>query len=231
MAYRRLAAGSKEVFRKTLRKSPVDAPDASLSEVSLRRAEVRADSGSEPRIVTRSGALLRLLRMPERRTTGRFDAGGNMARWAFGTVIGGICLLFFGCLGTLASDPMGRKYSLENTQREYTEAIRWGQFDTAASFVSSDVREEFHTFSGAFEQIRITDYEVGRIILDEEKMNATVHVTYRGYHDGVFVEKPLREVHEWYRLDGNEWWVRPQMSSLIDPFRTQSNAGDVPASR
>ena len=154
-----------------------------------------------------------------------------MRLWTMRIAIGGICLLCFGCLGTLASDPMGRKYSLENAQRQYTEAIRWGQFEKAGAFVSPEVREEFHTFSGAFERIRITDYEVGRIILDEEKKNATVQVTYRGYRNGAFVEKPLREVQEWYRENGNEWWVRPQMSSLVDPFRPQVRNGDLPASR
>jgi len=153
-----------------------------------------------------------------------------MRVWPARIAISGV-LLSFGCLGTLASDPMGRKYSLENTQRQYTEAIRWGQFDQAAAFVDPEVREEFHSFTGAFEKIRITDYEIGRIILDEEKKNATVNVTYRGYRDGAFVEKPLRETQEWIRESGNDWWVRPQMSSLVAPLRSQVRAGDAPAAR
>ena len=154
-----------------------------------------------------------------------------MREWSAQIVIGGIFLLSLGCIGTLASDPMGRKYSLENAQREYTEAIRWGQFDQAASFVVPEAREEFHSFAEAFEAIRITDYKIGRIVLDEEKKSATVNVTYRGYREGAFVEKPLREVQEWIRESGNEWWVRPEMSSLVDPLRSNARAGDVPAAR
>lgn len=146
-------------------------------------------------------------------------------------LITGLCLLSLGCLGSLSTDPMGRKYSLENAQRRYTDAIRWGQFDKAAVFVEPEVLEEFHSFADAFGRIRITDYEIGRIVLDEEKKNATVHVTYHGYRDGAFVEKPLREVQEWVRKSGNDWWVRPQISSLVDPLRRELRAGDVPASR
>lgn len=145
--------------------------------------------------------------------------------------ISGALLLCFGCLGTLASDPMGRKYSLENIQRRYTEAIRWGQFEQAAVFVAPDVQEEFHALAEALDQIRITDYEIGRIALDEEKKTATVHVTYHGYRDGAFVEKPLKEIQDWVRESGNDWRVRPQLSRLIDPLQPKMRTGHVPASR
>ena len=154
-----------------------------------------------------------------------------MQVWPARIAISGVLLLSFGCLATLASDPMGRKYSLENAQRQYTEAIRWGQFDEAAAFVVPELREEFYSFTEALEEIRFTDYEIGRINLDEEKKNATVKVTYHGFREGAFVEKPLREVQEWTRESGNDWWVRPQISSLVDPLRKQVRAGDVPAAR
>jgi hypothetical protein len=172
-----------------------------------------------------------LLRIGERNGFEVRRSEGRMQLWRARMVISAMCLLCFGCLGTLASDPMGRKYSLENAQRRYTEAIRWGQFEQAAAFVVPEVQEEFHSFADALLHIRITDYEVGRIILDEEKKNATVHVTYRGYRDGAFVEKPLQEIQEWIRESGNDWRVRPQMASLVDPFRPKLRAGDVPASR
>ena len=146
-------------------------------------------------------------------------------------LITGLCLLSLGCLGSLSSDPMGRKYSLENAQRRYTDAIRWGQFDKAAVFVVPEALEEFQSFADAFGQIRITDYEIGRMVLDDEKRNATVHVTYRGYRDGAYVDKPLREVQEWVRKSGNDWWVRPQMSSLVGPLLQELRVGDVPAAR
>ena len=154
-----------------------------------------------------------------------------MRLWVARIVISAVSLFCFGCLATLASDPMGRKYSLENVQRRYTEAIRWGQFEQAAAFVVPEVQEEFHSFAATLERIRFTDYEIGRISLDEEKKSATVHVTYHGYRDGAFVEKPLREVQEWVRTSGNDWRVRPQLSSLVDPLRSRQRAGDVPASR
>jgi len=152
-----------------------------------------------------------------------------MRRWLTRLLVTGTCLLCFGCL--LGGDPMGRKHSLQIAQRRYTDAIRWGQFDKAEVFVVPEVLEEFHAYESAFDRIRITDYEIGRIVLDDDRKNATVDVTYRGYLDGTFVEKPLREVQAWTRISGNDWWVRPNMSSIVDPLRRQPHSGAVPASR
>ena len=123
---------------------------------------------------------------------------------------------------------MGRKYSLENVQRRYTELIRWGEFHRAAEFVDPDVLEEFEALASAFTNISITDYEVSRIALDEEKKSATVRVTYHGYRAGLFVEKPLRETQTWVRESGNHWKVRPELAQLVEPLQPQGGA--VPAS-
>ena len=139
-----------------------------------------------------------------------------------------LSLQFLGCLGTLASDPMGRKYSLENIQRRYTELIRWGEFQRAADFVDPEVLDEFETHASAFANIRITDYEIGRIALDQEKKSATVGVTYHGYRDGLFIEKPLHETQTWVRESGNRWQVRPELTQLVAPLQRRGNA--LPAS-
>ena len=138
-----------------------------------------------------------------------------------------VCLQSVGCLGTLTSDPMGRKYSLENIQRRYTELIRWGEFQRAANYVEAEALEEFSIFESSFANIRITDYEVGRIELDSEKKSATVQVTYHGYRDGLFIEKPLRETQRWIRKNGNHWQVRPELAQLIAPLNRRRDA--VPA--
>ena len=68
----------------------------------------------------------------------------------------------------------------------------------------------------AFETIRITDFDIGRIDFQEDA--ATVTVTYHGYGLATFLEKRIRETQEWVRHDGNVWWVRPELDGLLDAF-------------
>ena len=57
-------------------------------------------------------------------------------RWLLATA--GLAILSLGCaFGEIRLDvPMGRKYTLEEQQHEYTDYVRWGAFDYASRFGS-----------------------------------------------------------------------------------------------
>ncbi len=117
------------------------------------------------------------------------------------------------------SDPWERGRALELAQKNYTEAIRWGDIDTAARYVEPGLRDGFLAYAEAFESIRITDYEIGEIDLDTENFeSATVDVTYRGYVMPHYVEHRVRDRQVWTRDTdaGNDWRVRPELASLLD---------------
>lgn len=116
------------------------------------------------------------------------------------------------------SDPLGRVEALEEAQKRYTEAIRWGDLERASRYVAPDQRADFLALSDAFEAVHFTDYEIGEIDVDPEKhARAEVDVTYRGYVMPHFVERRVKDRQVWSRQAGmgNQWTVEPQLALLI----------------
>jgi hypothetical protein len=117
-----------------------------------------------------------------------------------------------GCVSP--TDPMGRRYALEESQRRYTNLLRWGDIEKAADFVDPALRQDFLDRAAEFEGIRITDFEIGSMHYDAHD-SARVTVTYHGYSVGTFLEHPIREHQEWFREDGSSaWWVRPEIEGI-----------------
>jgi len=123
----------------------------------------------------------------------------------------------FGC--SAFGDPMGRERALEGSQLRYTQQVRWGDFDAASEFVDPAIREEFLGFASAFEGIRITEYDIGRIEYEGNRESATVHVTYHGYSLANAQERRIEEQQHWVRPGrDNTWWVQPKLAGLLEPF-------------
>ena len=131
-----------------------------------------------------------------------------------------LCLLGSGGCPAMITDPLGRHHSLELTQREYTNMIRWGDVERADELVDPEHREAFLGFVPAFEDIRITDYEIGRLLYQPDE-TVTVQVTYRGYSLTTLIEQTIGEKQEWYRPEGmgNTWLVRPEIAGIANAFR------------
>ena len=133
-------------------------------------------------------------------------------------------LLTTGCVAPLFiemfKDPMGRHDSLIRAQREYTNALRWGNPDIAVHFVHPDLRDAFVAELEEFKQIRVTDYDVGKVEWGEEQATATLVVTYHAYSLSSMIEMEIRETQQWERLSQeklkNDWVVRPEIEGLID---------------
>ena len=122
-------------------------------------------------------------------------------------------LTLAGCVSP--TDPLGRKQALEDSQRRYTNLIRWGDIEKASEFVDPALRQDFLGYAEELESMRVTDFEIGTIRYDADD-SAHVKVTYHGYSVGTFLEKPIREQQRWFREDGSsEWWVQPEIEGLI----------------
>ncbi len=121
-----------------------------------------------------------------------------------------------GC--TAFGDPLGRERALAEAQLRYTQQVRWGNLDAASEFVEPALREEFLGQQPAFETIRITEFEIGRIDYGEDRESATVRVTYRAYSLASLQEQRIEERQRWVRPGGNTWFVRPELAGLLEPF-------------
>jgi hypothetical protein len=114
------------------------------------------------------------------------------------------------------ADPMGRTVALEDAQLRYTQFVRWGELAAASEFVAPEIRAEFLSHGPAFDAIRITEYEIGKIVWDERRDSATVRVTYHAYSLASLQETRLEEEQRWVRPGaGNTWYVHPQLAGLL----------------
>ena len=116
------------------------------------------------------------------------------------------------------SDPLGRVEALEEAQKRYTEAIRWGDLERASRYVAADQREAFLALADAFESVRFTDYEIGDLDVDPADLaKAEVVVSYHGYVLPHYLERRVSDRQVWVREGavGNRWVVQPQLASLI----------------
>ena len=121
-----------------------------------------------------------------------------------------------GCI-TWFTDPMGRHAAFDDTQRQYTNSLRWGEIAKASAFVDPALREAFLAQEPAFESMRITDYSIGEVEYQDD--SAKVTVTYQGYSLVSFVERKIREDQSWYRESGsNRWLVRSDVEAFAKVF-------------
>jgi hypothetical protein len=115
-----------------------------------------------------------------------------------------------GCIAWV-TDPMGYHAAFDDTQRQYTNYVRWGQVEKASGFVDPALREAFLKQAPAFEGLHITDYERGEV--DYLGDHAMVTVTYAGYALDTFVERKIREEQQWYREGrSSRWRVRSDVA-------------------
>jgi uncharacterized protein YchJ len=111
---------------------------------------------------------------------------------------------------------MGRERALAEAQLHYTQHVRWGNLDAASDYVDPAQRDAFLDHKAAFEAIRITEYEIGRIDYGEDRESATVRVTYRAYAPESLEEQRIEERQRWVRPSGNTWYVQPELAGLLE---------------
>jgi hypothetical protein len=133
-------------------------------------------------------------------------------RYALVTVLGIVLLTSLGCANSIRM----KESALEDSQRKYTELVRWGEIESASAYVDPEMSEAFIDAAAHFKDIRFTDFESGPLQFGEESETATVSVVYHAYSTRTLVEKRFIELQKWYRdVDSeNSWRVRPNLDSV-----------------
>ena len=133
-------------------------------------------------------------------------------RYALVPVLGIALLMTLGCANSIRK----KQSALEDSQRKYTELVRWGEIESASAFVDPEVSEAFIEAAAHFKDIRFTDFESGPLQFGEKSETATVSVVYRAYSTKTLVEKRFVEHQQWYREVDSEniWRVRPNLDSV-----------------
>ena len=133
-------------------------------------------------------------------------------RFALVPVLGIVLLTSLGCANSIHM----KQSALEDSQRKYTELVRWGEIESASVYVDPEMSEAFIDAAAHFKDIRFTNFESGPLQFGEESETATVSVVYHAYSTRTLVEKRFVEHQKWYRdVDSeNVWRVRPNLDSV-----------------
>ncbi|MDJ0868073.1 MAG: hypothetical protein QNK03_18350 [Myxococcota bacterium] len=100
----------------------------------------------------------------------------------------------------------------EDTQRRYTQLIRWSEFERAAQMVDPEAKADFTARARELGALHFMDYEVQSVEFDEEGKNATVMVTYDAYQRASANVVSFRERQQWRQdPETKQWVVSPRM--------------------
>jgi len=128
----------------------------------------------------------------------------------------GVALLVavsFGCANDL-NDPYHAREMLRDTQKEFSQYLRWGAIEKASQFVVEDQRAEFASLAPHLSDLRITEYEIMKV--DQTSADeALVVVRYVGYSLASPIERSIVLDQNWTRVPETQFWmVRLEVNRL-----------------
>jgi hypothetical protein len=99
-----------------------------------------------------------------------------------------------------------RQVRLDNTLRQYEQAIRWGLYPEAYALQKEPARAPDFDY---LQEIKVTAYEpVGRPVVSEEEHRIDQTVEIRYYHEDYGREQVLIDKQVWRYDEEREIWLR-----------------------
>lgn len=121
----------------------------------------------------------------------------------------GFAVALLGMLGGCAidlKDPYNDRARLRETQREFTQYMRWGLIDKAAQFVVTEQRAKFETLAPSLTELRLTDHETLSVESVDEN-HAKVLVRFRGYTMSSPIERTIEILQDWSFDETTRVWM------------------------
>jgi hypothetical protein len=119
--------------------------------------------------------------------------------------------LAVGCAGSPLTDS---QYMFNESQRHYTQFVRWARFDEAANYLEPETRDAYLEQASQLGDVRFTDYKVRNTTFDDGGRSATVRVTYYAYVRTQLVAIAFDEEQRWTKqgVGGGTWKLRSSMA-------------------
>ncbi|MEW6110159.1 MAG: hypothetical protein AB1632_13495 [Nitrospirota bacterium] len=112
----------------------------------------------------------------------------------------------------------GIRAELEKNTRAYNELLRWHEFNKAGLFAVEAISEEFRARAGAAKDVRVVEYRILNVILDEKKGEAAVEVEIDYYLLASGSVKTVVDNQKWSYVEekGKRQW---RLTSAFPEFR------------
>ena len=112
-------------------------------------------------------------------------------------------------------DPMNHGDVFREQQRQFSQYIRWGNFQGAAGFVVPEQRAEFVALAPELTDVRFTEYEILSLEIEDGMSKATADVLYTGYRLSSPISRSMLVRQTWEPAGFDTWHVRLE----LDPLR------------
>jgi hypothetical protein len=113
--------------------------------------------------------------------------------------------LLAACAGFLGA--ADSEFVFHESQRQYTQDIRWAQYDRAGHFLAPKALDAFHEQTADFGELRFADYQVRAVEMGADGRSATVKVTYYAYLRTSPVALAVDETQEWQKDAESRAWL------------------------
>lgn len=128
----------------------------------------------------------------------------------FRPMLGMVIVALLAGLGSLGCASVSdHALMFHETQRRYTQLMRFTDYEKAGRYVALDDRSAFRDRTSALGDLRFTDYEVREI--EDLGDTATATVAYIGYRASDPIVVTYVETQQWERSAG-VWLVRSQIA-------------------
>lgn len=132
----------------------------------------------------------------------------------FRCILGFIVVVLLGSCATIADQD--RYLRLQRSVERYASDIRWGRYDTAATFIARKDSKPSSIDARKLEEIRVIGYEMATGELSRDAENASITVTFDYYDTSSGRLQTLADVQEWWYNDSvNRWFLDGNLPDFL----------------
>ncbi len=132
-------------------------------------------------------------------------------------VVAVVLLISVALWGCATVERSGRVDSLNRTVKGFAALMLWEDFTTAQTFIGVREGTPKEVDFDYLENIQVTDYDILRISLNEEKNEATVSVSISYYHEYLNRVSTVKQKQVWWYDEVEEGWL---MDGELPDFRS-----------
>ncbi|MFK7815256.1 MAG: hypothetical protein AB8B92_02890 [Gammaproteobacteria bacterium] len=96
--------------------------------------------------------------------------------------------------------------TFDETTRLYGRLLRWREYEGAVNMIRHQDESSVEVDVEAYNDLRVTDYEIKKVVMGEELKTAVVEADISYYFETTNSVKKIRDTQNWWYLEEAEKW-------------------------
>lgn len=105
--------------------------------------------------------------------------------------------------------------TFDETTRLYGRVLRWREYEGAVNMIRHQDESSVEVDLDIYKDLRITDYEIKKIVMGEDLKTAVVDADISYYFEPTNVVKMIRDTQNWWYLEESGQWF---LDDDLPPF-------------